>query len=96
MADPVLTPIIVGVVISVVSGGIIAFLKRRWSIAKEKENKVEENTEAIRDMQKAIWRLNKTVLIMAKLQDDQTAKNHPELTSSLEDIAVELLKESDN
>lgn len=94
MIDPILVPIVVGVIISIISGGVIAFLKRRWKKAEEKDNMIKENTEAIRDMQKAIWRLNKTVLIMAKLQDDQTAKNHPELTSNLEDIAVELLKES--
>ena len=94
--EPIILPIIVGVVISIISGGVIAFLKRRWKNTEIKENISKENTEAIRDIQKAIWRLNKTVLIMAKLQDDQTEKNHPELTSSLEDIASELLKESND
>ncbi len=94
--EPIILPIIVGTIISVISGVIIAIMKRKWQKKDNKKNMVEENTKAIRDVQKSVWRLNKTVLIMAKLLDDQTARNHPELTSSLEDIASELLKESDD
>jgi len=94
--EPIVLPVIVGIVISSISGAIIAIMKRRWKKSDKKIDNTAENTKAIRDVQRSIWRLNKTVLIMAKIIDDQTAKIHPDLTSSLEDIASELLKESDD
>lgn len=93
--EPILVPIIVGIAISSISGAILAFMNRRWKKKDGQRNIIKENMDAIIEMRKAIWRLNKTVLIMAKLQDDQTAKNHPELTSNLEDIATELLESND-
>jgi len=93
--EPILLPIIVGIVISSISGIILGLMNRRWKKKDSQRDMVKDNMEAIRDMRKAIWRLNKTVLIMAKLQDDQTSKNHPELISNLEDIATELLDSDD-
>lgn len=97
--EPIIASIITGLIISVIGGVIIAYLKRKWSkkdkIEMKQTKQENEQYEAIQKMERSIWRLNKTVLIMAKIIDDQTARNHPELTSSLEDIASELLKESD-
>ncbi|KKM94765.1 hypothetical protein LCGC14_1195020 [marine sediment metagenome] len=94
--EPIIFPIIVGIIISSISGAIIALLNRKWKKRDERKDMVEENTETIKDIQKSIWRLNKTVLIMAKLLDDQTTRIHPELSTGLEDIASELLKETNN
>lgn len=97
--EPIIIPIIIGIIIAVVSGIIVAVMKRKWQKSdiekRAKINSTKENTEAIREMKRSIWRLNKTVLIMTKILDDQTSKYHPELANSLEDIATELLKESD-
>jgi len=98
--EPIFASIITGIVITVVGGIVVAFLKRKWSKCDhnklDEEKKITEQYQAVKSMEKSIWRLNKTVLIMAKIIDDQTTKNHPDLTSSLEDIATELLKETDN
>ncbi len=45
---------------------------------------------------RAIWRINKTLIIFAKIIDAQTEKVHPEITTQLEDITEELLEESNN
>ena len=57
---------------------------------------MKELEKSVHVLHKSIWRLNKTVLIMAKILDEQTAKEHPDLTTNLENIASELLNESDN
>lgn len=94
--DPITSAIVAGIAVSLLSGLVLSFMKRRWHKQDLKEAKKTDSEEAIKNVQRSIWRLNKTVLIMAKIIDDQTAKVHQDLTSSLEDIATELLRESDN
>jgi len=94
--DPVTSAIVAGVAVSIISGLVLSYMKRRWQKQDMKDAKKTDHDDAIKDLQRSIWRLNKTVLIMAKIIDDQTAKVHQELSSSLEDIATELLRESDN
>jgi len=96
--DPITIAIVTGVSISVVSAVIIGYLNRKWKKKDEKkakqkadDNKIKNQIELLR---KAIWRVNKTIIIMAKMLDDQTEKTHPELNPVLEEIADELLKES--
>lgn len=99
MIDPMIASIITGVVISLIGGIVIALINRKWK--KKDEEKCEalelakQQAEKIDGLQKDVWKLKKTLLIVAKILDDQTARNHPELSSSLEDIANELLKQSD-
>lgn len=95
MIDPISTAIITGLTVALISGIILALMKRRWENKDKTEVKDTEDTKTIKNIQKSIWRLNKTVLIMAKIIDDQNVKVHSELSSSLEDIAGELLRESD-
>ncbi len=106
--DPITaTAIITGLAVSIVSGAILAFLRRRWeikdlkkTIKKEEEEKLSNELEKLKDSieknSKRLWRMGKTIVIMAKIIDDQTAKVHSELSSSLEDIAQELLSDSDD
>ena len=47
--------------------------------------------EEIEKLHRTQWRTAKTLLILAKLIDDQTKKEHPDITTELEDIARELL-----
>jgi len=93
--DPIFAPIIIGIVIALVPSVILAVMKRKWSRTDNDSADDKKQTYLIEQMQKSVWRLNKTVLIMAKIIDDQTARNHPELANSLEDIATELLRESE-
>tara|TARA_B110001454_G_scaffold156492_1_gene145731 strand:+ start:143 stop:433 length:291 start_codon:yes stop_codon:yes gene_type:complete len=91
-----ITMIISGVIIAVISGMMLALVKRGWANKATEDKKMEELEKSVHILQKSIWRLNKTVLIMAKILDEQTAKEHPDLTTNLENIASELLNESDN
>lgn len=99
--DPLTSSIITGIAVSLFAGIILALLRRRWqnidkkeSKKKAKDDELEVLKKFIVNAEKSIWRLNKTVLIMAKIIDDQTEKAHGDLNSSLEDIATELLRES--
>ncbi len=83
--------IISGLIVALVSGIIMALLKRHWDKTDKKAQEIEELKSQISVIRKCIWRLNKTVLIMAKILDNQTDKVHGELASNLEDIASELL-----
>ena len=88
-----ITIIISGVIIAIISGTFMAVMKRSWA------KKADCNYNTRYDygyLLSHVWRLNKTVLIMAKILDEQTAKEHPDLTTNLENIASELLNESDN
>lgn len=97
--EPVITSIFIGLTVSIVGGLLINWVKTRsksnQTKKQEEENKMKGQELAIIELQKEIWKLRKTTLIIAKILDDQTNKNHPELTSSLEDIATELLRQSD-
>jgi uncharacterized protein YlxW (UPF0749 family) len=91
-----ITMIISGVIIAVISGMFMASMKRSWAKKATENKKMEELEKSVHVLQKSIWRLNKTVLIMAKILDEQTAKEHPDITTNLENITSELLNESDN
>jgi len=91
-----ITIIVSGIIIAVISGMMLALIKRGWAKKANEDRKMEELEKSVHILHKSIWRLNKTVLIMAKILDEQTAKEHPDLTTNLENIASELLNESDN
>jgi len=58
---------------------------------KHRADAKREKMDEIADMRKAIWRLQKTIIILAKILDEQVAKAHPELQTELEGIVKELL-----
>ncbi len=89
MEFPVSLPFELFLVLLGVGGTIIGTiiaqrLKHRAEARKEKRDEIE-------DMRKAIWRLQKTIIILAKILDEQVAKAHPELQTELEGIVKELL-----
>lgn len=83
-----LTLTIIGAFLSAGVGGLTIWLKK-------KSNKKRDHMDDITDLKKAVWRLNKTVLILAKLLDNKTRKAHPDIDSELEEIARELLSSND-
>lgn len=89
--EPTILAAIIAAVVAITNGVILAIVRRRWQKKDKRDDCIEATNKEIADMRKSIWRLNKTVLIMAKIIDDQTVKNHPELIAGLEDIAKELL-----
>ena len=91
-----ITIIVSGIIIAIISGMFMAVMKRSWAKKADEDRKIVELEKSVHVLHKSIWRLNKTVLIMAKILDEQTSKEHPDLTTNLENIASELLNESDN
>jgi len=78
--------IIIAVVLAV--GAYIAnYFRKRGDCINKLNNQMEKLT-------RTQWRTAKTLLILAKLIDDQTKKEHPDIAIELEEIARELL--SDN
>lgn len=88
MPDPI-TLTVIGALISAGIGGIAWWIKRRIS-------KKEKHYDDVEDLRKSVWRLNKTVLILAKMLDSLSKKAHPEFESELEEIARELLSTTDD
>lgn len=84
MTEDYLVVTIIGGVISTVLGATGLFIKSQIS-------KVSKHWIQVADLKKAVWRLNKTVVIMATILDGMAKKTHPEIQTELEDIARELL-----
>ncbi len=97
--EPVLMTIIAGIIVTIFGGVFLQWWnKRNRTKDAEKKKELAEREamkEELEDIKKEIWKLRKTTLIIAKILDDQTNKNHPELITNLEDIATEMLKQSD-
>ena len=57
-------------------------------------NKQIYNTLELSKLSQRAWRIEKTMLLLAKLTASQTKQAHPEIdTSSLENIVKEMMKE---
>lgn len=107
MFDPITTGIVIGLTVSLGSAGVIALFRHSYNKKRKKlEEDIKKYEELIRKIEdlcneqtksrKAIWRLNKAVVIMAKMLDQQTDKYHPEIASDLQTITEELLKDDVN
>ena len=52
--------------------------------------------QCITRLSKRTWRIQKTLIIMAKMIDTQTNKQHPEVESDLDELVKEMLEEEKN
>jgi hypothetical protein len=52
--------------------------------------------DEVEDLRKRSYRIEKTLIILAKLQEDVVERTHPELKTEWEDIVKELLKGNGN
>jgi len=84
IADNIIT-VTIAVAITTVVGGITAYFKKKVGC-------LEQIRDDIIDMRKREWRIEKTLIILAKLQEDVIEKTHPELKTEWEEIVKELLK----
>ena len=84
IADNIVT-VTIAVVITSVIGGVIAYFKKKAGC-------LEQIRDDIIDMRKREWRIEKTLIILAKLQEEVIMKTHPELKTEWEEIVKELLK----
>lgn len=58
-------------------------------------NKQIENALALDKIHQRSWRIEKSILMLAKLTANQTKQAHPEIdTSSLEEVVKELMKDN--
>ncbi len=69
--------------------GITGYFKKRTNCLQKVADEVE-------DLRKRSYRIEKTLIILAKLQEDVVERTHPELKTEWEDIVKELLKGNGN
>ena len=67
---PEIVMIVSGVIVAVVSGMMLTLIKKGWAKKDIEEKRMKELEKSVHVLHKSIWRLNKTVLIMAKIFDE--------------------------
>ena len=81
--------VIITLVITTAFGGITAYFRQRTSCLKK-------IAEEVNDLQKRSYRIEKAMIILAKLQEDVVQRSHPELKTEWEAIVKELLSGNGN
>ena len=76
------------ITIGIVATFIVSHLLNKRKLKQEQHDVRDERLDKL---EHSVWRLNKTILIFAKIIDTQTEKAH-NVESELEDIADELLR----
>ena len=76
--------IVIGIFLSGLAASFIGKFKKRQDCLEKIAKNVEE-------LNKRSYRIEKTIIILAKLQEDTIGKTHPELKTEWEDIVKELL-----
>ena len=77
--------IIFGIVASGIAGLVGGIYKRKADQTKKLEGEVEK-------IRKRCWRIEKTIIILTKMQEDAIETTHPELRIEWEELVRELLK----
>jgi hypothetical protein len=81
--------VIITLVITSAFGGLTAYFRQRTSCLKKIADEVS-------DLQKRSYRIEKAIIILAKLQEDVVQRSHPELKTEWEEIVKELLSGNGN
>ena len=81
--------VVMTLVITTAFGGLTAYFRQRTSCLKKIADEVG-------DLQKRSYRIEKAMIILAKLQEDVVERIHPELKTEWEDIVKELLSGNGN
>ena len=76
--------IVIGIFLSGLAASFIGRFRKRQDCLEKIAKNVEE-------LNKRSYRIEKTIIILAKLQEDTISKTHPELKTEWEDIVKELL-----
>ena len=80
--------IVIGIFLSGLAASFIGRLKKRQDCLEKIARNVEE-------LNKRSYRIEKTIIILAKLQEETISRTHPELKTEWEEIVKELL-DTDN
>ena len=75
------------ITIGIVATFIVSHMLNKRKVKQEQHDVRDERLDKL---ERSVWRLNKTILIFAKIIDTQTEKAH-DVTVELEEIASELL-----
>tara|TARA_Y100000310_G_scaffold342771_1_gene447355 strand:- start:1019 stop:1303 length:285 start_codon:yes stop_codon:yes gene_type:complete len=81
--------VVMTLVITTAFGGLTAYFRQRTSCLKKIADEVG-------DLQKRSYRIEKAMIILAKLQEDVVERIHPELKTEWEEIVKELLSGNGN
>jgi hypothetical protein len=81
--------VIITLVITSAFGGLTAYFRQRTSCLKKIADQVS-------DLEKRSYRIEKAIIILAKLQEDVVQRSHPELKTEWEEIVKELLSGNGN
>ena len=81
--------VVMTLVITTAFGGLTAYFRQRTSCLKKIADEVN-------DLQKRSYRIEKAMIILAKLQEDVVQRSHPELKTEWEAIVKELLSGNGN
>ena len=81
--------VIITLVITSAFGGLTAYFRQRTSCLRKIADEVS-------DLQKRSYRIEKAIIILAKLQEDVVQRSHPELKTEWEEIVKELLSGNGN
>ena len=76
--------IVIGIFLSGLAASFIGRLKKRQDCLEKIARNVEE-------LNKRSYRIEKTIIILVKLQEDTISRTHPELKTEWEEIVKELL-----
>ena len=76
--------IVIGIFLSGLAASFISRFKKRQDCLEKIARNVEE-------LNKRSYRIEKTIIILAKLQEDTISRTHPELKTEWEGIVKELL-----
>ena len=76
--------IVIGIFLSGLAASFIGKFKKRQDCLEKIAKNVEE-------LNKRSYRIEKTIIILAKLQEDTISRTHPELKTEWEEIVKELL-----
>lgn len=77
--------VIIGLAITGITGGIIGYFKTKSLCIQNISNNLEI-------LSKRSFRIEKAMIILARMIDEQTNKAHPELHTDLDGLIKEILK----
>ena len=81
--------IIIGLAITGVTGTIVGYFRTRSKCLREMQQDISE-------MSKRNFRIEKAIIILARMIDEQTDKAHPELNTDLDGLIKEILRSNND
>ena len=81
--------IIIGLTITGIAGSVLGYFRTRSKCLREMQKDIS-------DMSKRNFRIEKAIIILARMVDEQTDKVHPDLNTDLDGLIKEILRSGDD